>query len=105
MVGRGAATLVKRVIAAGGVEAPVEEALPRFLAVYDRRLTRHTRPYDGVPEMLEDLWGRRIPMALLTNKPLTQSVTILETFEFSKYFQTEMTKWAKVIKEAKIPAQ
>jgi phosphoglycolate phosphatase len=87
MVGCGAATLVERVIAAAGVEAAVEEALPRFLALYDRRLTHHTRPYDGIPGMLDEVRDRGIAMALLTNKPLEQSVKILKTFELSKYFQ------------------
>jgi phosphoglycolate phosphatase len=87
MVGCGAATLVKRVLAAAGVDAPTGEALARFLAAYDERLTHHTRPYQGVPELLEHLHRREIAMALLTNKPLEQTKTILETFKFSKYFR------------------
>lgn len=87
MVGSGAATLVKRVIDAAGVEAPVETALARFLAAYDERLTRHTRPYDGVPKLLDDLHSRHIAMALLTNKPLEQSVKILAAFGLTTYFQ------------------
>jgi phosphoglycolate phosphatase len=87
MVGCGAATLVKRVLAAAGVDAPIDEALARFLAAYDGRLTYHTRPYRGVPDLLEHLHGREIAMALLTNKPFDQTKTILETFKFSKYFR------------------
>lgn len=86
MVGCGAATLVKRVIRAAAVEAPLEEALPRFLALYDHRLTRHTRPYDGIPRMLEEIRGRAIAVALLTNKPREQSVKILDAFDLAKYF-------------------
>jgi phosphoglycolate phosphatase len=87
MVGCGAATLVKRVLAAAGVDAPIDEALARFLAAYDERLTRYTRPYQGISHLLEHLHGHDITMALLTNKPLDQTKTILETFEFSKYFR------------------
>ena len=87
MVGCGAATLVKRVIAAAGVDAPVEDALARFLAAYDGRLTHHTRPYDGIPALLDELQSRHVAMALLTNKPLKQSVRILEVFGLSTYFQ------------------
>ena len=87
MVGCGAATLVKLVLAAAGVDTPVDEALARFLAAYDDRLTRHTRPYQGVPDLLERLHGRQIAMALLTNKPFEQTRTILETFTLSKYFR------------------
>ena len=87
MVGCGAATLVKRVLAAGGVDVPIDQALARFLAAYDERLTHHTRPYHGVPELLEHLHGRQVAMALLTNKPLAQTESILETFRFEKYFR------------------
>ncbi len=86
MVGSGAATLVQRVITAAGVEAPLEEALSRFLSAYDGRLTRHTRPYDGVPGVLDELREQGISMALLTNKPLEQSVKILEIFDLAQYF-------------------
>jgi len=87
MVGSGAPTLVKRVITAAHVDAPVQEALARFLAVYDVRLTHHTRPYDGIPALLDELQSADIAMALLTNKPLAQSVRILDTFHLAKYFQ------------------
>jgi phosphoglycolate phosphatase len=87
MVGCGAPTLVKRVMMAAGVDAPVEDALERFLAAYDARLTHHTRPYDGIPRLLDELQSRSVAMALLTNKPLEQSVRILEAFGLSKYFQ------------------
>ena len=59
MVGCGAATLVKRVMTAAGVDAPLDEALARFLAAYDERLTHHTRPYDGIPALLDELRSRR----------------------------------------------
>ena len=87
MVGSGAPTLVKRVMTAAGVDAPLEAALAHFLAAYDERLTHHTRPYDGVPRVLAELQSRDTAMALLTNKPLEQSVRILEVFGLSKYFQ------------------
>ena len=87
MVGSGAATLVKRVITAAGVMAPLDEALARFLTAYDERLTHHTRPYDGIPVLLDDLRSWDITMAVLTNKPIEQSVRILDTFDLSKHFR------------------
>jgi phosphoglycolate phosphatase len=86
MVGGGAATLVARALAAAHVDAPVENALARFLTIYDGRLTKHTRPYDGVPDALRELYEEGIAMALLTNKPLEQSVQILRAFDLFKYF-------------------
>jgi phosphoglycolate phosphatase len=87
MVGCGAATLVKRVMTAADVDAPLEEGLARFLAAYDERLTQYTRPYVGIPDLLDELRSRPVAMALLTNKPLAQSVRILDVFGLSKYFQ------------------
>ena len=87
MVGCGAATLVKRVLHAARLDVPLDEALPRFLSLYDGRLTFHTRPYDGIPEVLEQLHARDTGMALLTNKPLQQSLEILRTFELAKFFR------------------
>jgi phosphoglycolate phosphatase len=87
MIGCGAATLVQRVIGAAGVDVPLEDALARFLVAYDGRLTRHTRPYDGIPEMLQALHASGMKMALLTNKPLQQSVGILDAFGFTKFFR------------------
>ena len=86
MVGCGAPTLVRRVLAAAGLNAPLDEALTRFLAAYDERLTHHTRPYDGVPALLEELRSRSVGIALLTNKPLKQSATILDAFHLTSYF-------------------
>jgi phosphoglycolate phosphatase len=86
MVGCGAATLVQRVIRASGVGAPIDEALERFLAAYDARLTSHTRPYDGVPAALDELRAGGLAMAMLTNKPLEQTVKILASFDLAKYF-------------------
>jgi phosphoglycolate phosphatase len=87
MVGCGAPTLVKRVMDAAGIDRPVDDALPRFLAAYDQRLTHHTRPYDGIVDLLEELQSRRTAMALLTNKPLDQSNRILDAFGLSKHFR------------------
>ena len=87
MVGSGAAKLVKRVITAAGVDAPLDDVLARFLAAYDQRLTDHTRPYAGIPALLGELQAPGMAMAVLTNKPLEQSVRILDAFDLSKHFQ------------------
>jgi phosphoglycolate phosphatase len=84
MVGDGAATLVARAFAAAGVEAPVD-ALARFVAIYGRRLLRHTRPYPGIPEVLSQL-AQKAALALLTNKPLAATQEILEGLDLARYF-------------------
>ena len=87
MVGAGAAQLVARVLQAAQLNVPLDEALARFLENYDRRLTNHTRPYHGIPELLVELESEGVKMSLLTNKPLEASARILEAFGLSKFFR------------------
>jgi phosphoglycolate phosphatase len=87
MVGDGAATLVARAFAAAGIERPTD-ALDRFLAIYDTRLLKHTRPYPQMPEVLETL-GARTPLALLTNKPLGATRSILAGLGLARHFDDE----------------
>jgi phosphoglycolate phosphatase len=84
MVGDGAATLVSRAFAAGGCPQP-PRALEEFLDVYNRRLLRFTRPYDGVPEMLRDL-APRFVLAVLTNKPAGPTREILDGLGLAEFF-------------------
>jgi phosphoglycolate phosphatase len=85
MVGEGAAVLVSRVFAAAEVPLP-PDALPRFLAHYDRRLLDHTRPYDGMIETLRALQASA-PLAVLTNKPLAATRRILDGVGLAPFFR------------------
>jgi len=84
MVGDGAAMLIARAFDAAGCPMP-SDALARFLRIYDTRLLRFTRPYDGIPEMLGALGGK-YTMAVLTNKPLQATRAILDGVQLSRYF-------------------
>jgi phosphoglycolate phosphatase len=84
MVGDGAGVLVARAFAAAQIAAP-PDALDRFLAVYDRHLLRHTRPYEGIPEALEAL-GARAELAMLTNKPLAATRRVLDGLDLARHF-------------------
>ncbi len=75
-------TAYKRMVG-DGVRMLVTRALPDFLrgeeivaavvtemrAEYARRQLEHTRPYPGIPELLDALASKHIPMAILSNKP------------------------------------
>ncbi len=87
MVGNGATTLVARAFEAAGIGRPAD-ALDRFLAIYDTRLLQHTRPYPQIAEVLETL-GARTPLAVLTNKPLAATRSILSGLGLSRYFDDE----------------
>ena len=85
MVGEGAPLLVRRALKESGLAPRPEEALARFLEIYDRRLMNHTVPYDGVAESLA-LAMRRGPLAVLTNKPLGPSIGLLEALGMRGFF-------------------
>ena len=84
MVGDGAARLVSRAFRASGVELP-HDALERYLAFYDERLLNHTRPYHGMPAVLEAL-RRRASLAVLTNKPIASTRRILDGLDLARFF-------------------
>lgn len=85
MVGDGAGVLVARALAAAGLDDSPDLSLPRFLELYDERLLAHTRPYDGIVGMLEELHGR-MPLAVLTNKPQAATDRLLEGLGLSRFF-------------------
>jgi phosphoglycolate phosphatase len=85
MVGDGASLLVRRALAAGGVDPETPGALTRFLDIYDRRLLETTVPYTGVEEALL-MASRRGRLAVLTNKPQQPSERILEALGLRRYF-------------------
>jgi phosphoglycolate phosphatase len=77
MVGEGAAVLIRRALAAAGL-GEVPGALPRFLEIYDGRLTRHTRAYEGIEDAVRA--ARRVARVIvLTNKPVGPSERILSS--------------------------
>jgi phosphoglycolate phosphatase len=62
----------------------------RFRSEYRRGLVVDTAPYPGVPELLDALRTRRLPMAILSNKPhdMTQIVVekLFASWPFSAIF-------------------
>lgn len=76
MIGEGARLLVTRALAAAGVTADPDEALPRFIDAYDQRLTTTTRLYDGVAQTLDRLHAMA-RVSVLTNKPQRATDAIL----------------------------
>ena len=85
MVGEGAAVLVRRVLAAAGLDPATQGALPRFLELYDERLADYTVPYEGIEEVLARLQSR-MALAVLTNKPQRATDRLLSTLGLSRYF-------------------
>ncbi len=85
MVGHGARVLVERALAAADVEAAGTDPLQRFLAIYERRLTNHTRAYPGIAEAVEDAASAAV-LAVLTNKPGHHARRLLEHLALARFF-------------------
>ena len=50
-------------------EATVDQCVAKMRAEYRKRWSLKTRPYDGIPELLDDLTLRNLKLAVLSNKP------------------------------------
>lgn len=84
-IGHGAPRLVARALGKGATEEECERALKFFLAHYDEHKLDSTCAYPGVADALEEL--QKLPMAVLTNKPVRVSRKILEGLGLAKYFR------------------
>jgi phosphoglycolate phosphatase len=83
-IGHGAPRLIASVLGPAAPESEREKGLRIFLEHYENHNLDATRPYPGVAEALALLDG--IPMAVLTNKPTTASLRILQGLGLTKYF-------------------
>jgi phosphoglycolate phosphatase len=68
-VGDGAAMLVSRALPPEKRTELAADCLEAFLEEYNRNWNIKTKPYSGVPELLDALTGKHIEMAVFTNKP------------------------------------
>src|SRR5208337_5431507 len=70
-VGDGVQNLVRRSLPAvvRGDEAVVTRLVPQMRSEYAGRWSSKTRPYDGIPELLDGLAARGMRLAVLSNKP------------------------------------
>ena len=71
MVGNGVRRLIERALPDDAtVRTPenVDRALAHFKEYYNEHLCDKTRPYDGIPQLLEELNSRGIRMAVASNK-------------------------------------
>jgi phosphoglycolate phosphatase len=85
MVGDGAAVLVRRALAAAGLDPDTAGALDRFLALYSARLLDTTRLYEGIADVLATL-DPLLPLAVLTNKPQDAAERVLDGLGVRRHF-------------------
>ncbi len=79
LVGEGVPTLVQRLIGASHPHY-VARCNELLRPAYRVRILRHTRPYPGVPELIERLRSRGVPLAVLSNKPHDLTVRVVRAF-------------------------
>ncbi len=84
-VGDGAPTLIRRVLP-GASEEVLAEALRYFLEYYREHMLDATTLYPGVREGLDRLHDARVPLAVLTNKPVRFSVSLVEGLGLEMHF-------------------
>jgi phosphoglycolate phosphatase len=87
MVGDGTSALVERALAASGAgDTPLRAAHDRFLALYEADPTRLTRPYPGVPAVLEELAAAGWRLGVCTNKPERATRAVLAGLDLERFF-------------------
>ena len=86
-IGHGAPLLVSRALGSTAKEEELRRALQFFLAYYEEHKMDTTCAYPGIPDALAELSRKRVPMAVLTNKPVKISVRILESLGLASYFR------------------
>ncbi|MBK5291894.1 MAG: phosphoglycolate phosphatase [Acidobacteriia bacterium] len=86
-VGDGAPVLIRRALGPEASAAEVDRALQFFLAYYRDHMLDHTTLYPGVREALDRLHSSGRQMAVLTNKPVRFSETLVERLGLGAHFQ------------------
>jgi phosphoglycolate phosphatase len=67
MVGEGVDMLARRALPKDA-NVDLAQFIEAYRARYAERMERHTRPYDGIPALLDALTARGVKMAVLSNK-------------------------------------
>lgn len=84
-VGNGARALIERSMQDAAL-IDADEALARYRQYYDRRLTRETKLYPGVPHWLDMMRAAGYRLAVLTNKPQDSAERILRSLGAADLF-------------------
>ena len=85
MVGDGVGALVARAMTHDGRTATPADVAD-YLAIYGAATAVRTRPFDGIPDMLEACARRGWRLAVCTNKPHAAARTLLESLGLRAYF-------------------
>lgn len=59
-------------------EATIASCSSQFLKIYGNRIANKTKPYKGIPELLDELDRRGVKKAILSNKPHSATIELVE---------------------------
>jgi phosphoglycolate phosphatase len=82
-VGEGARLLIKRILEYREFsvsEERLEEILENYLSSYNKNPEYLTAPYEGIPDLLKSLKEKGIALAVLSNKPESSVLPLIEKF-------------------------
>lgn len=89
LVGHGAEHLIRQALGPDHQDK-LPEALQLYRTYYLKHMYDHTRPYEGIPELLDALQARGVRLAVLSNKPHNATVQIvgrlLERWRFDQVY-------------------
>jgi phosphoglycolate phosphatase len=78
-VGDGIEILARRALPSDRVnDTLVAQCVSAMVEEYARRWDLKTRPYEGIPELLDALTEKKLPMAILSNKPHDFSLLVAD---------------------------
>ena len=88
IVGNGYRMQMKRALMYSGDKELLhyEEALSAYTRLFAEHCLYHVRPYEGIPELLQELKARGIRIAVLSNKPHARTVENIEAVFGKGYF-------------------
>jgi phosphoglycolate phosphatase len=80
--------MLERALARDGTISPGEFAplYEQLLGFYRANIAVHSRPFAGTEAMLEDLAARGVRIAVVTNKPESLALQVLDELELSRHF-------------------
>jgi phosphoglycolate phosphatase len=82
-VSNGSYALIEKGLGISPSDPKVEPIRERLLAHYLDNLCTHTRPFDGIDELITTLAANNIPWGIITNKPSAYAEPLMEHFSFA----------------------
>ena len=87
LLGKGARNLLERIFDRRGVLAPSlrDEMFDAFLKAYNADPNCLVSPYEGIPELIDELISRGVKLAVVSNKPHPATISSIDLFFGGKF--------------------